>query len=160
MIGVVITIIVMIYVTGLMLPVSHTATISKQIKAPQEIIWEHVTSPQNFPQWREEVNRVEILSDSTETLRWTEFYEGQDALTFQEYSRSDSSLFVTDIISKDLPFSGRWTISLQKNGNTTIVTITEDGEIYSPIFRFFSRFVFGYESTMKQYLDDLKLAAR
>ncbi len=32
------------------------------------------------------------------------------------------------------------------------LTITEDGEVYNPIFRFMSRFVFGHEATMAAYL--------
>ena len=36
-----------------------------------------------------------------------------------------------------------------------MVRITEDGEIYNPIFRFVSRFVMGYETTMKQYLSSI-----
>jgi hypothetical protein len=35
------------------------------------------------------------------------------------------------------------------------VTITEDGQIYNPVFRFVSRFVLGYESTMRGVLRDL-----
>ena len=36
--------------------------------------------------------------------------------------------------------------------NGTTLTITEDGEVYNPIFRFMSRFVFGHEATMATYL--------
>lgn len=30
------------------------------------------------------------------------------------------------------------------------------GEVYSPFFRFMARFVFGYERTMRTYLDGLE----
>jgi hypothetical protein len=36
-----------------------------------------------------------------------------------------------------------------------VVTITESGEIYNPVFRFMARFVFGYDSTMAGYLGAL-----
>ena len=156
--GVLIGLAALIYIIGLMLPVSHTASVSKEINAPKEVVWKYVTLPQKFPEWRSAVNRVEMLSDSTQPLRWTEFYDGMDALTFQESSRSDSSVFVSDIVSEGLPFGGGWTISLQQNENGTIVTITENGEIYNPVFRFFSRFIFGYDGTIQQYLNDLETA--
>ena len=35
------------------------------------------------------------------------------------------------------------------------VTITESCEVYNPIFRFMSRFVFGHSATIKRYLRDL-----
>jgi hypothetical protein len=40
-------------------------------------------------------------------------------------------------------------------GNTagkTLVTITERGEVYDPLFRFMSKFVFGHTSTMDSCL--------
>ena len=36
-----------------------------------------------------------------------------------------------------------------------IWTITENGEIYNPFFRFMARFVFGYTATMETYLKAL-----
>ncbi len=36
-----------------------------------------------------------------------------------------------------------------------MVTITENGEIYNPFFRFMARFVFGYTVTMETYLKAL-----
>jgi hypothetical protein len=36
-----------------------------------------------------------------------------------------------------------------------LLRITEDGEIYNPIFRFASRFVLGYARTQEEYLQEL-----
>ena len=33
--------------------------------------------------------------------------------------------------------------------------ITEDGEVYHPLYRFMSRFVFGHTTTIDRYLTDL-----
>ena len=33
--------------------------------------------------------------------------------------------------------------------------ITENGEVYNPLFRFMSRFVFGHTATIDKYLEDL-----
>ena len=40
-------------------------------------------------------------------------------------------------------------------GDGASLTITEDGHISNAFFRFMSRFVFGYTSTMEAYLIDL-----
>jgi hypothetical protein len=39
----------------------------------------------------------------------------------------------------------------------TRVTITEDGKIYNPFFRFMARYAFGYTASLQTYLDDLRL---
>ena len=55
-----------------------------------------------------------------------------------------------------LPFGGTWTYEVQPDGTGSAVTITEDGEVYNPIFRFVSRFFIGYEGTLRQYASDVE----
>jgi hypothetical protein len=62
---------------------------------------------------------------------------------------------VTRIADKNLPYGGSWTFELAPEGTGTRVTITENGEVYNPLFRFLSRFVFGHTATMDEYLASL-----
>jgi len=50
------------------------------------------------------------------------------------------------------PFGGTWTYEIAGDGT---LTITERGEVYSPLFRFLSRFVFGQTATIDAFLDRL-----
>ncbi len=143
---------------GFFLPVEHTASVSITINEPQADLWKKISTPQDFPNWRGNVSTVEVLSDSSETLVWREVYTNGEFLSFRELSRQDSSQFVSAIIDDGLPFGGKWTINLEDNGAYTMVTITEEGKVYSAVFRFFSKFIFGHESTMKEYLDYLNSA--
>jgi hypothetical protein len=54
-----------------------------------------------------------------------------------------------------LPFGGSWSYDLVPSGTGTILTITERGEVYNPLFRFMSRFVFGHSATMEGFLASL-----
>jgi hypothetical protein len=69
---------------------------------------------------------------------------------------------VTRIADPDLPFGGGWTFELEPadgpQGGTS-VRITEDGEVYNPVFRFVSRFVLGHTRSMERYLADLQAQA-
>ncbi|HZR23586.1 MAG TPA: hypothetical protein VFA59_08375 [Vicinamibacterales bacterium] len=51
---------------------------------------------------------------------------------------------VTRVTEKEKNFGGTWTTTLGAN----TVTITEDGWVANPIFRFVSRFVMGHHATM------------
>lgn len=62
---------------------------------------------------------------------------------------------VTRIADKTLPYGGSWTIDLSPEGSGTRITITENGEVYNPLFRFVSRFVIGHTATIDKYLADL-----
>ena len=66
------------------------------------------------------------------------------------------------IADPKLPFGGTWTYEIAPTAGGSTLTITENGEVYNPIFSFMARFVFGYDGTMKTYLANLekKLAVR
>jgi len=69
------------------------------------------------------------------------------------------SLLVTRIAGERLPFGGTWTYRITPAPGGSELTITEDGEVYNPIFRFMSRFVFGHYATVDAFLKDLKAQA-
>ncbi len=60
------------------------------------------------------------------------------------------------ILDEELPFGGSWTFEMKENGDEVALTITENGEVYNPVFRFMSRFIFGHYATMDRYLNDLR----
>jgi hypothetical protein len=59
------------------------------------------------------------------------------------------------IIGAHLPFDGSWTYALSPAPGGTTVRITEDANIYNPVFRFISRFIVGYTGSMDKYLQSL-----
>lgn len=62
---------------------------------------------------------------------------------------------VRRIAEKNLPYGGSWTIELERVGDEQVaITITENSEIYHPIFRFVSKFLLGHHSTMSALLED------
>jgi hypothetical protein len=62
---------------------------------------------------------------------------------------------VRTIADPSLPFGGRWVYELEPTpSGGTRVTVTEEGEVYNPIFRVVSRFM-DQSATIKEYLTDL-----
>jgi hypothetical protein len=55
-----------------------------------------------------------------------------------------------------LPFGGAWTLEVKPVAAGTELTITEDGEIYNPIFRVLSKVVFSPYWTIDTYQADLR----
>ena len=69
------------------------------------------------------------------------------------------SLIMTRIVGERLPFGGTWTYRISPAPGGSDLTITEDGEVYNPVFRFMSRFVFGHFATMDAFLKTLERSA-
>jgi len=55
-----------------------------------------------------------------------------------------------------IPFGGTWTYDITPSGSGTQLRITERGEVYNPIFRVASRFVFRHTATMEEFLRNLE----
>jgi len=62
---------------------------------------------------------------------------------------------VTKVKETEKAFGGTWTIAITPMAGGSTVTITEDGWIGNPIFRFVSRYVIGHHATMDGLLKDV-----
>jgi hypothetical protein len=148
-----IAVIVLVVAIGYLLPQSHVASRSVVVNAPPAQVFETIARVGDHASWRTGVERVEVVS--TAPLRWKE-HAGGDVLTMEATSVTAPDQFVSRIADPNLPFGGTWTIDLKPEGAATRVTITEHGEVYNPIFRFMSRFVFGHTATIDAYLPALQ----
>lgn len=139
---------------GALLPVGHVATCRAEIDQPPEAIWSALTDINGFPSWRTDLKRVEIIDDDREHPVWKE--EGEfGVMTFERLEADPPRRLVGKIVGKESGFGGGWTYEITPKGTGSIVTVTENGEVYNPIFRFMSRFIFGHTKTLKDYLAQL-----
>jgi uncharacterized protein YndB with AHSA1/START domain len=144
-----------VWLVGSRLPVAHTATIQRTIALGPEGVWDTLVNTEAFPSWRSGLASVESLPDRAGRRVWRERSDGE-WLTFEVLESSRPSRLVTRIADEGLPFGGTWTWALAPDGAGTTVTLTENGEVYNPLFRFMARYVFGHETTMRTFLDDLE----
>ena len=146
---------VLALVIGWTLPVRHVASRSASFSASPESVWRAITDVDAFPSWRKDVRKIERLPDRDGRAVWVE--EGNNGrLRFAVESSEPPRMLITRIDDPSLPFGGAWVYEIAPAGDGCTLTITEQGEIYNPIFRLMARFVFGYEATMNAYLDSLK----
>ncbi len=136
---------------GALLPKEHTATSHATINAPPDSVWDALTDVAEFPAWRDDVARVEVLQPRDGHRLWREVGK-HDAVTFEEVEATPPRRLVARIADPSLPYGGSWTYVVAPDGNGSRVTITEEGVVHNPVFRFVSRFVFGHHATQETYL--------
>jgi uncharacterized protein YndB with AHSA1/START domain len=142
-----------VIVVGVLLPKAHRASRSAKLGQSPEIVWAAITEDSKFPEWRKTVTRVEALPPVDGKPSWREFDSRGGSIPFVVLESVAPKRLVTRIADAKLPFGGTWTfdVSAAPDGRS-VIRITEDGEVYNPVFRFVSRFLMGYTATIDAYL--------
>ena len=153
--GVVLAIVLLVVAVGWTLPVKHQASREATYPLAADSLFAIIADAGQFPTWRGGVKRVERLPDENGKPSYRE--TGDDgAIPYVVDERTPPSRMVTRIADASLPFGGRWTYELRTVPSGTTLRITEDGEVYNPLFRFMSKFVFTHHRTIDSYLRDLE----
>lgn len=142
---------VLVVAVGFALPERHRAVVRAHYAQPVEAVHHAIIDVAAAPTWRSGVDSVHILSQ--QPLTWRE-YTDWGALTMT-IAESSASRTVSRIVDTGEGFGGTWTFEIEADAGGTTLTIAEDGEVYNPIFRVMSKFVFGHYTGLEAYAADL-----
>lgn len=140
---------------GSRLPKAHTITRTTRVKLPPEALYTLLADVDSYPTWRSDVKTLKRLPDRDGRPAWVEeMATGKIPMFFERMDRP--SLLVGRIADPTLPFGGTWTYRIAPAPDGSELSITEDGEVYNPIFRFMSRFVLGHTATLDAFIKHLQ----
>lgn len=150
---VVLTISGIIAFLGLQLPKDHVVSRTRRFNASVDSVWDLVSDVTGAAAWRSDLKSVAPVNLN----RWREVNAQGQAVLYERVEAQAPWRLVTRIADTDLPYSGTWTFELSEDGKkTTWLTITENGAVHNPIFRFMSRYIFSQTKSMETYLDSLE----
>jgi hypothetical protein len=150
--AVVAALVAVVAVIGMMLPKGHVESRSSKFRQPPQAVWDAIAGP---PTWRSELRSFEELAPRDGHYRWKETDQRGEVITYEREETVPPTRLVTRIAEPNLPYGGRWIHEITATPDGCVLKITEDGEIYNPIFRFMARFVFGYSGAIETYLKSL-----
>jgi uncharacterized protein YndB with AHSA1/START domain len=136
---------------GAALPIKHVARVRAELACSADQAWHRLTAFSKYPDWRRGLRQVE----RTPSGAWKEIGDDGEAVTYETTEVVPLRRLVRRINDQDLPFGGRWIIELEPaDGGRITMTITEEGEVYNPLFRFVSRFIMGHHAGLRAFLED------
>lgn len=159
-VGLVVVLVILVAVVvgvGLLLPEKHRVSESARFRVSAEQLWEVITNYSTYPTWRSGVTAVERLPDMNGHPVWKETDAHGEGIPYETIESVANKRLVRRIADAKLPFGGTWTLELEAKPDGMILTITEDGEVYNPVFRFVSRFILGHEKNIHGYLNDMQM---
>ena len=139
---------------GLLLPKRHRASKTMTYAAPPATVFAAVSDVAHYADWRTDVTKVDVLPDDGRGVLFREHGKNGEIL-FRVERREPPTQMLVRIADPNLAFGGTWTYALTPHGAGTELTITEDGEVYNPIFRFMSTFFFSPSATIDAFQNAL-----
>lgn len=147
-------IILLVVLVGALQPVAHAVARRLRVHQPAATVFAAITDVAAAPQWRKDLKSVELLP-AQDGKRCYREVSGFGPIDFRVEHEDPGKQLITRIVTPKSPFGGTWTFVLSASGDSTEITITENGEVYNVIFRALSRFVFGHTKTIDAYLTSL-----
>jgi Polyketide cyclase / dehydrase and lipid transport len=141
-----------VFIVGVILPRQHKASAVASYRASAEHLYSLIDGSQ---EWRPDIKHSESFTDDSGRQLMRESSRDGSTISYEVLERTSPTLLRRRIATEGLPFGGSWTYTLQPVGDHTDVKITEEGEIYNPVFRFVARFILGYNKSVDDYLKAL-----
>lgn len=141
-----------LWLIGRGMPREHTARAEAVIPASLTGIYAVLDGSQT---WRSTVADWQDLGLVNGARHWREKDKRGEWIEYELLEAEAPIRRISHIVSPGLPFGGTWKIELSPRGEQTLVTIEENGFVDPPLFRVLARYVFGHETTMRQFLKDL-----
>ncbi len=138
---------------GRSVPVEHSVTVTGVFPVGVETLWTAATDYRGYPLWRSGIDEVERLPDMDGAVAWEERGSaGQITMMIEE--SSPPHRFVARVVDEE-DFGGTWTFVMEEVEAGSRLSLTEDGEVYNPFFRFMSHYVLGYEGALETFMEEL-----
>lgn len=152
--GIVVSLAVVVFVIGALLPARHTFTRSVRLRQSPEAVFTVLADVAGLAKWSRNVQKVELLTpiDGHEATRQT--FRGGMTMTIVTSESVRPARLVRTMSAGGGPFSGSWSYDLNPADGGCLVALTEQGEYHSTPFRVLAR-VFGLTKYADEHLQDL-----
>lgn len=152
-VGSVVAVAAALFAVGAALPDEHVAVAHIDIAAPPDAVAARIADPERYEDWQD--GDTTVIARNGDTLDYRQTF-GTDVVNYRFTASPDGRNFRSEMLDRNLPYGGVWSINVAPNGAGTRVTITENGYVHGPVFKLMSKFVFGHTEAMEGYLGELK----
>jgi hypothetical protein len=149
--GALAALVLLAYLVGARLPPEHVATVRAHFRQPPDSIYRVLTDIPDYPSWRRDVERVQLSPPRGGHIVWRELTRSGT----QEYEFTVAihpTRLVSTLVSQGARDSGRWIFQILPDAGGTTLTVTEEGTVTNPLFRFVSRLILGTHTSIERYL--------
>jgi uncharacterized protein YndB with AHSA1/START domain len=155
LVGVLAALMLLPMVGGMFVARSHVAASTVTLDQPVDSLWAVVSDLSSYPIWWPDVRSMEPTEVAAGRTTWLQRDAQGRELPIEVVVSQRPHRFVTRIADERLPFSGTWTYEMEPTAAGSRLTVTEEGEIFNPVFRIMARYFLGYHGTIDRYIEAL-----
>ena len=149
----VIAVVAIVALIGLQLPPQHVVSRTRRYPVSIDAVWDVISDVLGAAAWRSDLKAVEPV----DLDHWREVSTSGRSILYERVEAHAPARLVVRIADPDLPFSGSWTFEISEDGSDAAwLTISENGTVRNPVFRFLSRYLFSQTKSLDTYLDSLE----
>ncbi len=140
---------------GTFMDPDHQATVTAHLNVPPDSIFTVITDYSNYPLWRKELLKVELLPPRDTISVWREFDKEKSNWAFEAVEVEAPFHIKINIAEPNAPVQGSWTISIVPEGDGSSVNVIEEGTINNIFFRFLGSLFYSQTASIESYLTSL-----
>jgi hypothetical protein len=140
---------------GWKLPAEHRIAREAELPHGPDTVWAAISDFPALPAWMPGIRRVHRLDAIEGRERWR-YETAEGDMTIEVVMRSAPTELTIRSVSSDLAFGGIWTHRISPANAGSLLSITEQGWISNPFFRFMYRYVFAHATTPDEALAALR----
>lgn len=142
------------FAIGYALPAHTTHTRTITIKQAPAVVFALLADVQGMPKWNRNMEKVEMLPPANGKEATKQTFKGNMVMTIITTESAPPTRLVRTMGDTGGPFNGSWTYEIASLPEGSQVSLTEESEVSSPIFRLMMK-VFGPTKYMDNHLADL-----
>lgn len=151
----IVAVLAVITAIGWTLPAEHRIAREAELPHGPDTVWTAISDFPALPAWMPGIRRVHKLDAIDGRERW--LYETAEGdMTIEVVTRSAPTELTIRSVNSDLAFGGTWTHRISPANAGSRLSITEQGWISNPFFRFMYRYVFARATTPDEALAALQ----
>jgi uncharacterized protein YndB with AHSA1/START domain len=145
------------FAVGSRMPSQIEVTRTISINRPPENVWWVLTDYNSFPLWHPQYRSAGIVSPLGEKpIRWRATYTDGRTANMIVAEENAPNHYAERISDTNLPFSGSWTLDLERRELTTEVTVHSHAELHRPLDRLLVHLFVTPELEVEKILNGLK----
>lgn len=147
-----VALILVLVITGMLLPRTHVATSSIEVAKPPAEVWAVIRDLGQVPDFWPDIKSSQRMPDREGRETWSQTMKNGFVIPLEiDEDRPPHRLVSRIAIEGKAPFGGTWIYEVIESAAGSRVRLTEDGFVDNPFFRVVSK-VMGHHSTLDSYL--------